>query len=332
MDMFVIFFFLFRSFFPFQLSLLMRFKIPSITDLKRTFLGILQSTGFLTTSAFAYSLFLCLLRRYIGEYNFFTVSYVPAFLSSMCALLIERPSRRGLLCLYVSNVATETWFRMAVSRNICRPIPHGQVLIFGFSIASMLYYYRKGLHQRAANPLLTTQHTTSKDSFFDIIRFVVGRHEEQSISQLVHPPPYMARRRERNANAPGTSSSSSTTVSHSNERRSTNNLYLLIQHFVQFYINAMKHLKYKFGRHRTCPHTRTSCVYYVLQGGCKLFTIGVGLQVMLKCILQMKAIIRKPKVQLKKIFGNRDTIKLGIFLGGFAGLFRVIIFYFAILL
>lgn len=294
----------------------MRFKIPSITDLKRTFLGILQSTGFLTTSAFAYSLFLCLMRRYIGPYNFFTVSYVPAFLSSMCALLIERPSRRGLLCLYVSNVATETWFRMAVSRNICRPIPHGQAIIFGLSIASMLYYYRKGMHQRAPTPGTSNapHQSTSKDSFFDIIRFVVGRHEEQPM-QLLHQPQYMARRRERTAAG-----------SHSDGRRpprATNNLYSAIQSCVQWYVEALKYLKYKLGRHRTCPHTRTSCVYYVLQGGSKLFTIGVGLQVLLKCLLQMKAIARKPAEQLKKIFASRDTMKLGIFLGGFAGLFRV---------
>lgn len=44
----------------------------------------------------------------MGHFNLLTVSFFPAFLSSVFAILIERPSRRTLLCLYVSNVATET--------------------------------------------------------------------------------------------------------------------------------------------------------------------------------------------------------------------------------
>lgn len=184
----------------------MRFRIPNANDLKRTFFGIIQSTGFLTTSAFTYSLFLCMLRHYLGSYNFFTVSYVPAFMSSMCAILIERPSRRNLLCLYVSNVATETLFNMACSRGYCRPIPYGQVIIFGASISIMLYFFRRGLHQQPFAAIQAASNQTNnntivvnqanKDSIYDILRFVVGRHEE-CVPALQLPPQYLSRRRER---------------------------------------------------------------------------------------------------------------------------------------
>jgi len=40
----------------------MRRKIPSKEDVKKTVLGILQSTAFLSWSGFSYSLFICLLR------------------------------------------------------------------------------------------------------------------------------------------------------------------------------------------------------------------------------------------------------------------------------
>lgn len=45
-----------------QLSLLMHRRVPSLQKLKNTFLGILQSTAFLTANAFGYSLSLCFLR------------------------------------------------------------------------------------------------------------------------------------------------------------------------------------------------------------------------------------------------------------------------------
>lgn len=249
-------------------------------------------------------------------------------MSSMCAILIERPSRRGLLCLYVSNVATETLFNMACSRNICRPIPYGQVMIFGVSIATLLYYYRKGMHlttvpTNAINNNTIVMDSVSKDSIYDIIRFVVGRHEEHVPLQLAHPPQYMARRRERHTPAVvgiAGGSNDSPPLTAAGQRRP---VISVIMQAVQYYVKFMRHIKYSMARHRTCPHARSSCIHYVLQGGTKLFTIGVGLQVTLKCLLQMKAIIRQPATQLKKIFGSRDTLKLGAFLGGFAALFRV---------
>lgn len=308
----------------------MRFRVPTLNDLKRTALGIIQSTGFLTTSAFTYVLFLCILRKCFGNYNFFTVSYVPAFMSSMCAILIERPSRRGLLCLYVSNVATETLFNMACSRGICRPIPYGQVMIFGVSIATLLYYYRKGMHLAAAPSTNAINNNTividsvSKDSIFDIIRFVVGRHEEHVPLQLAQQPQYMARRRERHTPATiGIAGGSNDLLPGGQRRPNANIIYSVIMRAIQYYVKFMRYIKYSMARHRTCPHARNSCIHYALQGGTKLFTIGVGLQVTLKCLLQMKAIFRQPTTQLKKIFGSRDTLKLGAFLGGFAALFRV---------
>lgn len=256
-----------------QLSLLMRGRIPTLTDLKRTFLGILQSTGFLTTNAFTYPLFLCWSREYLGRYNFYTVSFVPAFMSSMCALMVERPSRRNLLCLYVSNVATEALFNMACSRGYCRPIPYGQVLIFGASVSTLLYYFRCGLHQ-VPTPAIHGK-ATSKDSIYDVLRFVVGRYEEY-VPALQLQPQYLSRRRERQSS---TALLAGRNPSQSTPRPSKNPLLPVILQAVRYYTQLTDYLKYGLPRHKTCPHPKTSCLYYVLSGGSKLFTIGVGIQV-----------------------------------------------------
>jgi len=102
-------------------------------------------------------------RRILGRFYMPTVSFLPSFLSSLSAIVIERASRRTLLCLYVSNVvssiviiklnnihyiiivffqATETLFRMGVWRGYFSPIPRGEVYIFAISVAVLLYFFR----------------------------------------------------------------------------------------------------------------------------------------------------------------------------------------------
>lgn len=280
----------------------MRFRIPSLNDLKRTFWGILQSTCFLTTNGYTFSLILCILRHYVGSFNFYTASLVPSFISSFIALTIERPTRRGLLCLYVSNVATETLFNMACSRGYCRPIPHGQVLIFGASISVLLYYFRSGLHQRklpakrggphTAAVVAQQQQHTQKDSIYDILRFVIGRYEEH-VPPLQLQPQFLSRRRERQASAPvlmapqhrlentGQASGSGSIAASSQRRPNKNPLLPFILRAVRYYTQAMDYFKYGLPRHKTCPHPRNSCIHYVVSGGAKMFTLGVGLQVII---------------------------------------------------
>ncbi|KAH8414004.1 hypothetical protein KR222_001543 [Zaprionus bogoriensis] len=148
-------------------SLLMRHRVPTLEDLKRTLLGIVQSTAFLVTNAYTFILYNCLLRNLLGRYYFGTVAFVPSFLSSLTAIMVERPARRPLLTLYVANVATEALWKMAESRHWVRSIPHGQTLIFASSMSTLLYLYRLG---------------ASSDSIFNILRIFVGKEEAGPIT------------------------------------------------------------------------------------------------------------------------------------------------------
>ncbi|EDW34503.1 GL22288 [Drosophila persimilis] len=143
-------------------SLLMRHRVPNLTDLKRTLLGIIQSTAFLVTNAYSFIMYNCLLRNMLGRYNFYTVAFVPCFLASFTAILVERPARRPLLTLYVANVATEALWKMAESRGWVRSISNGQTFIFGLSMSALLYIYRRG---------------PTEDSIFNILRHFVGKEE-----------------------------------------------------------------------------------------------------------------------------------------------------------
>ncbi|KAH8306241.1 hypothetical protein KR018_004978 [Drosophila ironensis] len=156
----------------YALSLLMRNRVPTLKDLKRSIMGIIQSTAFLVTNAYTFILYNCLLRHALGRYHFSTVAFVPCFLASFTAILVERPARRPLLTLYVANVATETLWNMAESRGFVRSLPHGQTMIFGASMAALLYLYRLG---------------ATKDSIFNILRIFVGREEAGPVPKAVLP-------------------------------------------------------------------------------------------------------------------------------------------------
>lgn len=273
----------------YMLSLAMRGRIPSIGELKRTIRGLLQSTAFLTMSAFSYSVFLCVMRRLTGSYNFYTSSYIPAYIAAFVSILVERPSRRGLLCLYVSNVATETGWNMLKSRGLVRSLPYGEILIFGMSTATLLYFYR------------LNRQRDYKDSMFDVFRFALGDSEVMKSDDEV-----AGSRRDIRAS----------------DKRPPRRVssYRMIQAAVKAYLNVISKVK-KMAKHELCRH-KHSCIYNTLSGGTRMFSIGLGIQVIMKILFQARKMIRKPEL-FKRTFLSKEIMKLGMFLGGFTSLYKI---------
>lgn len=248
----------------------MRGRCPTLAECRRTFFGIVQSTAFLTTNAVAYCMFLCIIRKWAGGFNFYTFSYVPALLASLAAILIERPSRRAMLAIYTSNVASETLFNMAVVRGIVRPVSRGGCMLFGASAAAILFMYRLGADA-------SSEAGAKSDAIFEVVQFVVGEGERRigrrSVDIVDDTP-----ERERQMKA--------------------------------------------WPRHQTCPH-RYSCVHYGVHGGLRLFGVGLAIQVALRSVLQAKNTWRQGPGHLVRVLAKWETFKVGLFLGGFTGLYRV---------
>lgn len=293
----------------YTLALLMRGRIPTKEDLKRTFHGIIQSTAFLSAMAFGYSFFLCSLRRILGNFNILTVSAIPAFLASVFAIIIERPSRRVLLALYVSNVATETFWNMAVSRNMVTPIKNGHVAIFSVSIAILLALYKSGHHK--------LKDKDKSDSMFGVLRFVIGPYEEKDYS--VRSSQANTFYRQEVQNIPGTSGSQRPGSWQKGKHK--NVAFHLIIQALRAYKKIIQSIKC-YSRHHACPHP-FSCVYYTLAGTSKMFTVGLGIQFTLKLVLNLKRIMQSPK-NINRIFFKKDILSLALFLGGFSGGFRAL--------
>lgn len=281
----------------FQFSLLMRGKIPTKAELKRTVMGILQSTLFLTTNAYTFTAFVCLVRRLLGKFYFPTITYIPTFLASLCAILLERPSRRSLLTFYVANVATESYWRMLVSRGLVKSVPYGQVIIFSVCSAVCAYLFRIGWHLK------------QKDSIFGSLRFCVGKNEEFNYDPAVG----VAGPSNRDENA------AERRPQQSQRRAKTGNV--ILDEIVRVYYETITKLK-TVARHKSCPHNN-SCLYYIASGGAKLYGVGIGIQLTLSVLFQIRKIVKRPAT-LKDIFCSKEFTKIGVFLGGYCALYRLV--------
>ncbi|KAK6629694.1 hypothetical protein RUM43_003512 [Polyplax serrata] len=274
----------------FQFTLLMRRKKLTKRVLRETALGILQSTIFLTTHSVGFPFVICTLRRWTGRFTKYSVSFWPAFLSSVVAIHLERASRRPILCLYVTNVATETLFRMAVWRGWVKPIKYGETIIFTLSTAFLLYLFRSD--------------ATMKDSMFSALRYIVGPYEEAKSPEkpllAVSPPPSRSKK-----------------VHSAGEENYS--MYVVISNICQAYSRFINSIRSQ-PRSPFCPHPH-SCLSYSLQGFGNGLGIGCGIQLVLRLVLSGKKLLRKPSLFPKIIFGH-GFHNLGMFLGLFCLLFR----------
>lgn len=257
----------------YAVSLLMRKKVPSADEIQKAMLGTIQSAAFLTANGGFFIGFLCLWKRVFGYWTFLGATFWPTFYASALAFLIERPSRRVLLTMYVTNEASETLWNILESQGYVTSIKNGQVVLFATGITMLLYLYKLGLHKK----------NTYKDPIFDIFNMLLGKKEEG---------PLLISR---------TSNGESSTVV-------TGNVYL------KTYINLKNKLQSK---HESCVHEK-SCMSYSLIGGLKPFAGGLTISVLLKLL----SLIKTGKFTLNNLITQKDTYRLGIFLGGFSFLFK----------
>ncbi|XP_060535730.1 transmembrane protein 135-like isoform X2 [Cylas formicarius] len=282
----------------------MKGRVPTKEDLRKTLHGIAQSTAFLSFTGFGYSLFLCSLRRLLGHFNVLTVSALPAFLASALAILIERPSRRTLLCLYVSNVATETVWNMLVARHLVRNVAYGDVAIFGASMALLLTYFKGGCHKETNDPM------------FRVLRFVLGPYEEKDFRPRSSQMNTFHRQQATTTNDPDDGRGW-------RRRQGAPPRKNRVLAFVAGALKAYKRLVYRLkcgDRHHACPHP-FGCLYYVVQGGAKMFGVGFAIQVALKFALNSRRVLRSAAAA-RHLFMRKETLGLGLFLGTYSAVFR----------
>lgn len=136
----------------------------------QTFWSAFDSSMFLSQNFFIYLALVCTLRRLTGRLHLMQSTLVCGFVSSACAITIERPARRSVLALYMINLASEIIYRMLRSRGFVRDVPYFEVAMFALSLGGYIYYARKNGHFNDFVPL--------------VLRHLIGKEELVGNDQL----------------------------------------------------------------------------------------------------------------------------------------------------
>ncbi|XP_055139158.1 transmembrane protein 135 isoform X2 [Hylobates moloch] len=214
---------------------------------------ILQSASFLTANGALYMAFFCILRR-------------------------------GLLTIYMANLATETLFRMGVARGTITTLRNGEVLLFCITAAMYMFFFRckDGL----------------KGFTFSALRFIVGKEEIPTHS--FSPEAAYAKveqKREQHEEKP---------------RRM--NMIGLVRTFVD---SICKHGP----RHRCCKHYEDNCISYCIKGFIRMFSVGYLIQCCLRIPSAFRHLFTQPS-RLLSLFYNKENFQLGAFLGSFVSIYK----------
>ncbi|CAM4347156.1 transmembrane protein 135 [Caretta caretta] len=245
---------------------------------------ILQSTSFLTANGSLYIAFFCILRRILGKFYFWTPGFGAALPASYVAILIERKSRRGLLTIYMANLATETLFRMGVARGAITPLRHGEVLLFCITAALFMFFFRckDGL----------------KGFTFSALKFIVGKEEIPTHS---FSPEVAFSKIDRK-------------IKHREEVSRRMNIIALTKKLVD---KVCKHGP----RHRCCKHYEDNCISYCIKGFIRMFSVGYLIQCCLRIPSAFRHLFTKPS-RLLSLFYNKENFQLGAFLGSFVSIYK----------
>ncbi|XP_062869890.1 transmembrane protein 135 [Trichomycterus rosablanca] len=259
---------------------------------KRLIPEILQSTSFLTANGGLYIAFFCILRKLLGRFYSWSAGFGAALPASYIAILIERKSRRGLLTIYMANLATETLFRMAVTRGIVSPLKHGEVLLFCLTASLYMFFFR------------------SKDGLkgfaFSALKFIVGKEEIPTHSSQAELPG--ASRPDRAAFP----------LTHSPEQGPSTSRGRTIAALTRRLLDSLcKHGP----RHRCCKHYQDNCISYCVKGFIRMFSVGYLIQCCLKVPSTFRHVFTKPSRLLSLLY-NKENFQLGAFLGSFVSIYK----------
>ncbi|KAM9846591.1 transmembrane protein 135 [Aulostomus maculatus] len=261
---------------------------------KRLLPEILRSTSFLTANGGLYIFFFCILRKLLGGFYSWSAGFGSALPASYIAIRLERKSRRGLLTIYMTNLATETLFRMAVTRGIVKPIKHGEVLLFCITASLFMFFFRTkdGL----------------KGFAFSALKFIIGKEEiptHAAVTEYVHTRPL-----ERTAAVETQESPAS--AERLSSRRKT----------VVAYTRELLESICKHGpRHRCCKHYQDNCFSYCVKGFVRMFSVGYLIQCCLRMPSAFRQMFWKPS-RLPSLFYNKENFQLGAFLGSFVSIYK----------
>ncbi|KAE8277789.1 Transmembrane protein 135 [Larimichthys crocea] len=200
-----------------------------------------------------------------------------------------------MICLGPNgHQATETLFRMAVTRGIVKPIKHGEVLLFCITASLYMFFFRNkdGL----------------KGFAFSALKFIIGKEEIPTHSVTVEHA--FTRAHERTAAIE--TQDSQVSAERPSSRRKT---------LIAYTRELLESICKKGPRHRCCKHYQDNCISYCVKGFVRMFSVGYLIQCCLKVPSAFRQMFSKPS-RLPSLFYNKENFQLGAFLGSFVSIYK----------
>lgn len=275
---------------------------------------IVRSSVFLALNCFGFLGSFCIARKLCGNVNYWgtLLTNIPACFIS---ILIERKQRRGMLALYLFNLAAETGFNMLVFRNLITSLPNGEVLLFAIASAvySLLFKLKK-----------------LDSSTQNIIKNFVGPYEERSEpseqnkisrkSRITIYYSFLMAIISKTINICNRLVTSSRRIPQNPRPNIVISLMQRFENKIEGFLSTLS--QSKCCKHNLCKH-RYNCVIYALLGFVQRFVVGFGIQTAVKILSSFSKIIKSPKILLK-ILKNPVNKELGMFLGVYVFIYRAL--------
>ena len=312
---------------------------------KQTFHSIARSSLFLSFNAFSVILIFCLSRKVVGKFYYSLCAYTPAFLGSLMAIHIERPSRRSALAVYVTNLATETLFRIFVARGYFKPIPKGEVLLFTISISILLYLIKKNGYgndpvssalkfivgreeakkRLCKSPITSITPTTTNNGLVEngnhngLIQnknhneLIQNKNHNELIQNRKHNE--LIQNRNHNELIKNGSSNNSTSISKLYSKTTTKSTSKY------FLLNLYEKLNSTFPKHTSCTHNGKSCPIYIFHAFVRPFFIGWFVKSLIQTFSKPKLFFNRPSLLQTNLLKRRH-VYFGLFLGAFTSIYK----------
>ena len=276
----------------------------------------LRSSAFLGFNAMTMLLGFCSVRKVTGKFYYTLCASLPAFIGSLMAIYIEKPSRRSALAFYVANIASECLFNIASNRGFIGTIPGGQVILFTLSMTILLF--------------LIKRHGYGSDPVSLALRFLMGTQEARIRRKKNMEEEHPIKEGEKKKNLPESFRDVIEIRGKKMNQKKAASIFSLSPSFFLPLISCqtnsahslLDYLGLTVPRHESCGHFGF-CDEYVTSGFFKSFAIGYLLQSAFGSVLRAKIIIKNPSV-ITKSFTSVQSIKFGLFLGSFCGIYKAV--------
>ncbi|KAH7947832.1 hypothetical protein HPB52_016160 [Rhipicephalus sanguineus] len=218
----------------------------------------------------------------------------------------------GFVSSTTAGPASETIFRMRVSRNDIRPIKHGEVFLFSVASALFLYVIRRS--------------GFSNDPVSRAFQFIVGREEVLSSGgSCSHTPSSSGSSPTPPILRAGVDSPPEDLAARSEAQEKA---WQLVDYASRLLDDQGSWLQKRLAalglnaRHWSCGHKR-GCAAHVFQGFLRPFMLGCGLRVLFRLVAARRRLAQDVS-RIYPMLLRRDNLWLGAFLGSFAGIYRLV--------